>query len=122
MANIEDYSNQDSTQEEFQKYVNRVYEYAADLILNKGMSYEEAKCELISQGVDGEGANTVVSNLREQIKEAKNKAANKELGYGALWAIGGAGLTAITGGVFIFYGAVIWGIWLILKGLYHKII
>lgn len=122
MANIEDNSNQDPTQEEFQKYVNRVYEYAADLILNKGMSYEETTRELVSQGVDEEGANTVVSNLKEQIKEAKNEAANKELGYGALWAIGGAGLTAITGGTFIFYGAVIWGVWLILKGLYHKII
>ena len=51
----------------------------------------------------------------------KIDASNKELGYGALWALGGIALTAITDGAFIFYGAVLWGGWLIIKGIYHKI-
>lgn len=76
---------------------------------------------MINQGLDVEDATTVVSNLKQQEREAKKDASNKELGYGALWALGGIALTAITGGVFIFYGAVLWGGWLILKGIYHKI-
>lgn len=43
------------------------------------------------------------------------------MGYGALWALGGIALTAITDGAVIFYGAVLWGGWLLLKGIYHKI-
>lgn len=85
------------------------------------MSWREVRHELINQGLDVEDATAVVSSLKQQEREAKIDASNKELGYGALWALGGIALTAITGGVFIFYGAVLWGGWLILKGIYHKI-
>ncbi len=44
-----------------------------------------------------------------------------ELGYGALRTVGGVALTAIIGGLFIFYGAVLWDAWLILNGLWHKV-
>ena len=85
------------------------------------MSWREVRHELINQGLDVEDATAVVSSLKQQEREAKIDASNKELGYGALWALGGIALTAITDGAFIFYGAVLWGGWLILKGVYHKI-
>lgn len=75
---------------------------------------------LIEQGLNSVDADTVVDNLRKQELEAKSNAANKELGYGALWALGGIGLTAISGGTLIFWGAIAWGGYLIIKGLYHK--
>lgn len=110
------------TQEEMQDFVNRVYDYAADLYLNHNMSWNQIRSALIEQGLNSTDADTVVDNLRKQESEAKSSAANKELGYGALWAIGGIALTAISSGTVIFWGAVVWGGWLIIKGLYHKIL
>lgn len=108
-------------EEEIQEWVNEVYEYAVDLYTNQDMSWGEVKQELINQGLNVEEATTVVSNLKQQEHEAKRDASNKELGYGVLWALGGIALTAITDGAVIFYGAVLWGGWLLLKGIYHKI-
>ena len=100
---IELEKQEEPTQQEIQNYVNQVYDYAIDLYTNQKLSWEQVRDELIRQGVEVEDASTVV-----------------ELGYGLLWAVGGIALTVITGGTFIFWGAVVWGIWLILKGLNHK--
>ena len=109
------------SEEEIQEWVNDVYEYAVNLYLNHNMSWGEVRQELINQGLNIEDATTVVSNLKQQEHEAKIDASNKGLRYGALWALGGIALTAITDGAVIFYGAVLWGGWLLLKGIYHKI-
>ena len=109
------------SEEEIQEWVNEVYEYAVNLYTNHNMSWGEVRQELINQGLNVEDATTVVSNLKQQEHEAKIDASNKELGYGALWALGGIALTAITDGAVIFYRAVLWGGWLLLKGIYHKI-
>lgn len=108
------------TQDEIRDFVNRVYNYAADLYLNHNMSWNQVRTTLIEQGFNSTDADTVVDNLRKQESEAKNSAANKELRYGALWAIGGIALTVISSGTVIFWGAVVWGGCLIIKGLYHK--
>lgn len=117
---IELEKQQEPTKEEVQEWVNQVYEYAADLYINQDKSWGEVKNELVKQGLNDEDASAIVSNLKEQEREEKKDASNKELGYGVLWAGGGIALTAITGGTFIFYGAVLWGGWLILKGIWHK--
>ena len=106
--------------EELQKWVDDVYDYAVDLYTEQNMSWEEVRQELINQGLNADDATIVVSNLKEQEHEEKQKAANKELGFGLLWALGGIALTAATDGTYIFYGAVLYGGWLILKGLSHK--
>ncbi len=111
---------QEPIQEDIQDFVNKVYDYAVYLYTNQNMSWREVKRELVNQGLSQEDAITVIENLKEQEAEAKHEAANKELGYGALWAFGGIALTAITDGTLIFWGAVVWGGWLILKGLNHK--
>ena len=111
---------QQPTQEEIQDFVNKVYDYAVDLHTNQNMIWGEVKQELINIGLNQEDATTVVENLKGQESKAKHDAADKELRYGVLWAVGGVALTAITGGTLIFWGAVVWGGWLILKGLYHK--
>lgn len=117
---IELKKQQEPTQEELNEWANQVYDYAIDLYTNQDKSWREVRQELISQGLDAETASTVVSNLKEEERKAKKNCANKEIGYGFLWAVGGVALTAITGGMFVFYGAVLWGAWLILKGIWHK--
>lgn len=117
---IELEKQEEPTQQEIQNYVNQVYDYAIDLYTNQKLSWEQVRDELIRQGVEVEDASAVVENLQNQEIKEKQEAGNKELGYGLLWAVGGIALTVITGGTFIFWGAVVWGIWLILKGLNHK--
>ena len=119
MENIQE--KQEPTQEEIQEFVNQVYDFAVDLYTNQNMNWGEVRQELINQGVTPGVASVVVSNLQEQERQAKNEMSNKELGYGALWAVGGDALTALTGGYLIFWGAVMWGGWLILRGIWHKI-
>lgn len=116
-----DKKEQAPSQEEIDAYVNSVYSYAGDLIVNQDYSYNEAKSALIQQGISAEDAETVINNIKNQIKEAKSEAANKQLLYGFLWAAGGALLTIITGSTFIFYGAVLYGLYLIIVGGWHKI-
>lgn len=118
--NKEQSSQPEPTQKEMQEFINRVYNYAADLYVNHNMSWQQVRLALIEQGLNSNEADIVVDNLRSQESEAKSKGANKELGYGALWAVGGIALTAITGGTLIFWGAVVWGGWLMLRGIYHK--
>lgn len=108
------------TQQEIQDFVNQVYNYAADLYVNRNMSWEEVKEELVRLGLPENDAITVVENLEEQEQEAKQKASSKEVLYGLLWLAGGIALTAITSGAYLFYGAILWGLWLIGKGIYHK--
>ena len=116
-----DKQQQNPSQEEIDAYVNSVYDYAGNLIVNQNYSYREAQTALIQQGLTAEDAETVVNNIKSQIKDAKSEAANKELLYGLLWAAGGTLLTLITDGTFIFYGAVLYGLYLIIMGTWHKI-
>ena len=117
---IELEKQEEPTQQEIQNYVNQVYDYAIDLYTNQKLSWEQVRDELIRQGVEVEDASTVVENLQNQEIKEKQEAGNKELGYGLLWAVCGNSLTVITVCTIIIWGAVVWGIWLILKGLNHK--
>ncbi len=111
-----------------QNTVNEIYDYAANLMVNEGKNAEETRQALIEYGVSQEGASIVVTNLKQQIKEEKRKGASKDMLYGVLWAIGGLIATGLTynaaedGGEFIaFYGAVIYGGYRFLKGLFSSI-
>ena len=66
-----------------QEAVNQIYEYAANLLINQKKSLTETKNVLIAQGLDEESASVVVSNLEQQIKDAKKEGANKDMLYGA---------------------------------------
>lgn len=120
MIELEKNQNQEPSQEEIQKYVDSVYNYAADLIVNKGLSYEDAKQSLINQGVDPQGAQTVVDNIEQQIDEQKSKNASNDILWGLVWAIGGLALTFITGGQYIFWGAVVYGGYRLFKGMSNQ--
>jgi hypothetical protein len=101
---------------EEQNAVNQIYEYAANLMINEKKDSHETKIALKEQGLDEESASIVVSNLENQIEEAKKERANKDMLYGALWCVGGIIATASNIG-FIFWGAIVFGGIQFFKGL-----
>jgi hypothetical protein len=97
--------NQNNEQQEI---VNQIYDFAANLMIEKKYSKSETVDALIEKGLDEESASIVVNNLNKQIKEAKNESANKNMLYGALWCVGGLIATLANFG-FIFWGAIVFG-------------
>lgn len=93
---------------EQQEVVNQIYEFAANLMVDKKYSTSETVDALVEKGLDEESASIVVANLNKQIKEAKNDRANKNMLYGALWCVGGIIATLANFG-FIFWGAIVFG-------------
>ena len=113
---------------EEQEIVNQIYGFAANMMFEQEKTSEETKQALVEQGLKPEDAEIVVSNLQAQIKQAKDEVANKNMLYGALWCGGGLLVTALTysaasengGSYVVAWGAVIFGAWQLLKGLWQK--
>lgn len=103
--------------------VEAIYAHAAELMRN-GVSDEDIEKDLVEQGLDAESAEAVVSNLAEMRNEQKKKHGQKNMGIGALWAIGGTAVTAATysaasgGGTYVVtWGAIIFGVIQFFQGL-----
>ena len=103
-----------------QDAANKVYAYAANLIINEKKDSYEVKNMLIEKGLDPQTADTIIINLEDEISKAKKTAANKDMLYGALWCIGGIILTAAHIG-FIFWGAILFGAVQFIKGLVNSL-
>jgi hypothetical protein len=99
-----------------QEIVDKVYNYAADLMVNHKKNSSETIEALLAQGLDEEIATTVVSNLEQQISVAKKERAKKDMLYGALWCVGGTIATVSNIG-YIFWGAIVFGGIQFFKGL-----
>jgi hypothetical protein len=104
-------------QNEDQKTVDQIYQYAANLMISEKKSYQETKKALLEYGIDEESASIVISNIEKQINVAKKERANKDMLYGALWCIGGIVATA-SGIGFVFWGAILFGGIQFFKGLF----
>ena len=105
--------------------VQAVYQYTAQLMID-GAKDQAIINNLIEQGLDAESAKVVVSNLAEARKQQKQKQGNKNMGFGALWCIGGLVVTAVTysaasnGGHYVVaWGAVVFGTIQFLQGLFQ---
>ena len=77
--------------------VEAIYGHAAELMRN-GVKDEDIIKDLVEQGLDAESAEVVVANLADMRNEQQQKAAKKNMGLGALWAVGGTVVTAATYG------------------------
>jgi hypothetical protein len=111
-----------------EKAASEIIDYAANLMIHENKSAKETKLTLIQNGLDEETASLIVMNLEKQIQDVKKDAANKNMIYGLLWAVGGIVATGATysaaseGGTYVaFYGAVIYGGYRFLKGLFYKL-
>lgn len=119
--------NDDQQNDDQQNAVNQIYEYAAYLMVSEKKDAFETQKALIEQGLDEESASIVVSNLEQQIKEAKKEGANEDIMYGALWCVGGLIVTAVTysaasgGGTYVVaWGAILFGAIQFIKGLVNN--
>ena len=96
--------------------VDEIYEFAANLMVNEKRSNTEVVNLLVEKGLDQESAQTIVSNLEQQIKEAKKKNGQKDMLWGAVWCIGGTVATVADFG-YIFWGAIVFGAIQFFKGV-----
>jgi hypothetical protein len=106
----------ESNQNEQQEAVTKIYDYAANLLVNENKSESEVEQILIAEGIDAESAKIIVENLSKQIIDAKKERANKDMLYGALWCIGGIIATVADIGL-IFWGAIVFGGYQFFRGL-----
>lgn len=109
---------------EQEKYVQQIYNYAADLLIKQKQSRETVIQVLVSRGIDQGTASTIVDNIEKQKKVAVSERARKDMLYGALWCVGGIIVTAATysaasgGGRYVIaWGAIIFGAIQFFKGV-----
>ena len=114
---------ENSTRQNPQEMVEQVYELTANLLFKQKKTTVETKQILIQQGLTAEAADAIISNLQQQRKQAKNKAARKNMLHGILWCVGGLLVTLLTynmaeeGGRYVVaWGAVIFGAYQFFKG------
>lgn len=108
-----------------EQHIKAVYAFAAEQ-LRSGVYPRDVQLMLIEKGLDHESARTVVSNLTRLRSEAIRKEAYKNMGYGALWCIGGIVVTLGTysaasgGGRFmVAWGAILFGGIQFFRGLFQ---
>jgi hypothetical protein len=93
----------------------QLYNYAAHLLVNENKNAFLVKEDLMSKGMDEKSATMMIETLQQQIKDAQNERARKDMIYGALWCVGGTVLTIADLG-FIFWGAIVFGAIQFIKG------
>lgn len=84
-------------------------------LTEENMSRGQVINELVEIGYYPDDATAFVDNVIEGYKDVFRN----NIWTGLAWAGGGVLLTVLTGGVFIFYGAVIWGVWQMIRGAYN---
>ena len=110
------YTHMETNQNDQQGAVTKIYDHAADLLINGKKSGSEVQQILIDKGMDPGAAKVIVDNLSSQIVSAKKEGANKDMLYGALWCVGGIIATMADIG-FIFWGAILFGAIQFFKGV-----
>ncbi len=105
-------TNQVSQQEAAEK----IYAYAANLMVEQKKSPAQAKAILVEKGMEEPTAAIVINNLEKEINGAKKSRAQKDMLFGALWCIGGTVATLANIG-FIFWGAIVFGGFQFFRGL-----
>jgi exopolyphosphatase/pppGpp-phosphohydrolase len=101
---------------EQQEVVNEIYNYAAKLLVEDKKTPKAVEAILVKQGLDTKSAQVVVAYLENEISRAKKDAAQKDMLWGALWAIGGTIATIADIG-YIFWGAIVFGLLQFGKGV-----
>jgi hypothetical protein len=116
-------SEQELSQEQV---VEAIYRYAAEQMA-AGHSNASVKADLMKKGLDPQAADTVVDELSRVRSDAARSAGLRNMGFGALWCIGGIAVTAVTysmasqgGGTYIVtWGAILFGGIQFLRGLWQ---
>jgi hypothetical protein len=100
-----------------EEVVEAIYAFAAEK-MRDGESSAKIRESLVEKGLDQDAAAAVVRNLRQLRSKAIASAGKKNMIYGALWCLGGLGVTAATyqaaaaggGGKYVVaWGAIVFG-------------
>lgn len=108
--------------------MNQIYEQVTTLLVKENKSIHEVREYLLELGLTEEGSQTIIGNVAKQIDKVREAKSNKDIMYGLLWGGAGGLVTWISysmasreGGIFIItWGAIIYGFFLIFKGLFNK--
>lgn len=100
---------------------DEAYNHAAELFTYQDKNNLEIVAILTEKGIDRQTAIEITDYVENELRSAKKKAAQKDILYGALWCLGGLGLTLADVG-FIFWGAILFGGIQLVKGViaYNK--
>jgi hypothetical protein len=109
----------ENKESENKQAVDKIYNYAANLLVKENKSPSEVKKALMDEGIDEATSSIILENLENQIKNVKKDQANKDMLYGALWCVGGIVMTVADVG-FIFWGAIVYGGYQFLKGVVNS--
>jgi hypothetical protein len=101
-------------EEKREELLLQLNQYAVISYRNGKNSYE-IKTELINKGVDNDTATKITEGLDKQDIGSNNGRAQRDLLIGAIFTIGGIGLSLV--GSYIFIGAIIFGVIRIGRGL-----
>lgn len=107
-----------------EEIICQIYNYAMNLLVNAEKTPQEVKIRLVEKGLAEQDAEIIVTNIVRQIRNIK---ANKDILYGTLWCFGGLLVTWLSyelasenGSYIAFYGAIIFGAFQFIKGLFYK--
>jgi hypothetical protein len=108
------------------KRVNEAYnKLINDEVKSGGDNFSDAYSSANIQFILSKGFAKATEEMSDQLLEGARRVAGKKIAIGLAWAVGGGILTAVTynaasdgGSYFVFWGAILFGIWDILKGLY----
>jgi hypothetical protein len=93
-----------------------LYQHAAELIINQKMTATEVASSLVAKGATPEDAERIAWEMDEEVIRLRQARAKKDVLYGALWCVGGTGLTLANIG-YIFWGAILFGGIQLVRGL-----
>lgn len=106
----------ENKQNDQQEVVNRIYRYAANLMMRENKNALQTRKILVEQGLHDDDALIVVTKLEEQIIEAEKERARRNMLYGGLWCVGGIIVTVTTysaasggGSYVVAWGATLFG-------------
>lgn len=110
-----------------EEVVNRLREYAMELLITHKMDESEVRTALVDKGVSYEIADLIVSPLVKEIHRVKQERGNKDMMVGGLWLAGGILVTVLTfsaasgGGTYVIaYGAIIAGLVQFVRGMMNS--
>jgi hypothetical protein len=99
--------------------IQRIHDVAANLIIEQKKSHSEAVETLVNNGLDRANANAIVTSIISQHTQVKNATAKNDMIFGACWFVGGILATAADFG-YIFWGAIVFGLFQFLRGIFSR--
>jgi hypothetical protein len=104
-----------------QEVINKGIRYTTNLYLEHNMSRDEVRDRLVEDGISIESANKIIAIVEPRLHQEQQM--REDLSGSALWdvilgllCIGG-GIALSSGGVIIFYGAVLYGVYKLFVGI-----